>query len=91
MDDLVTVFGASGFVGGNVVRMLARDGWRIRAAVRNPHVEPAERLRVHGAVGQIETVAANVRKPASVADALEGAAAGPFARNRQSRARARGA
>ena len=75
MDDLVTVFGASGFVGNNVVRMLARDGWRIRAAVRNPHLERAERLRVNGYVGQIETMAANVRKPASVARALEGAVA----------------
>jgi NADH dehydrogenase len=75
MDDLVTVFGASGFVGSNVVRMLARDGWRIRAAVRNPHLERSERLRVHGYVGQIETVAANIRNPASVARALEGAVA----------------
>ena len=75
MDDLVTVFGGSGFVGNNVVRMLARDGWRIRVAVRNPHLERSERLRVHGQVGQIETVPANVRNPASVARAMDGAVA----------------
>ena len=73
MDDLVTVFGGGGFVGNNVVRMLAQDGWRIRVAVRNPHL--AERVRVHGQVGQIDVVAANVRMPASVARALDGAQA----------------
>jgi NADH dehydrogenase len=73
MDDLVTVFGGSGFVGNNVVRMLARDGWRVRVAVRNPHL--AEHVRVHGVVGQIQPVAANVRLPDSVARALDGAVA----------------
>jgi NADH dehydrogenase len=73
MDDLVTVFGGSGFVGNNVVRMLARDGWRVRVAVRNPHL--AERVRVHGVVGQIQPMAANVRSPDSVARALDGAVA----------------
>lgn len=73
MDGLVTVFGASGFVGGHVVRVLARRGWRIRAAVRNPHLERAERLRVHGRVGQVDVVAADVRRPESADAALEGA------------------
>ncbi|MDP8916400.1 MAG: complex I NDUFA9 subunit family protein [Pseudomonadota bacterium] len=75
MDRLVTVFGASGFVGNNVVRLLARAGWRIRAAVRNPHLERAEGLRVHGVVGQIDVMAANIRKPESVHAALDGAEA----------------
>jgi uncharacterized protein YbjT (DUF2867 family) len=73
MDDLVTVFGGGGFVGNNVVRMLAQDGWRIRVAVRNPHL--AERVRVHGQVGQIDLVGANVRIAASVGRALDGAQA----------------
>ena len=33
---LVTVFGGSGFVGAQVVQALARRGWRVRVAVRNP-------------------------------------------------------
>ena len=38
MQDLVTVFGGSGFVGAQVVRALARKGLRIRVAVRRPHL-----------------------------------------------------
>ena len=73
MQGLVTVFGGSGFVGRYVVRALAKDGWRIRAAMRRPHL--AGELRVMGDVGQIELVQANVRHPDSVARALEGAQA----------------
>lgn len=71
MPDLVTVFGGSGFVGSQVVRALARMGLRVRVAVRQPHLAGDQRL--HGDVGQIEIVQANVRNPASVARALEGA------------------
>ena len=68
---IVTVFGGSGFVGRYAVRALAREGWRIRVAVRRPdlagHLQPA------GAVGQIALVQANLRYPQSLAAALEGA------------------
>ncbi|MFW6027760.1 MAG: NmrA family NAD(P)-binding protein, partial [bacterium] len=35
--DIITVFGGSGFLGRNVVRELARADYRIRVAVRKPH------------------------------------------------------
>lgn len=73
MRDLVTVFGGSGFIGSQVVRALAKKGLRIRIAVRQPHLAGAQRL--HGDVGQIEIVQANVRDSASVRRALEGASA----------------
>jgi len=68
---LVTVFGGSGFLGRYTVRALAKAGWRIRVAMRRPHLAPE--LRVMGDVGQIELFQANVRYKASVADALSGA------------------
>ena len=70
-DRLAIVFGGSGFVGRHVVRALARDGWRIRVAVRRPDL--AGFLRPLGVVGQIEPVQANLRYPDSIAAALEGA------------------
>ena len=73
MQALATVFGGSGFIGRYVVRALARDGWRIRVAMRRPHLAPE--LRVMGDVGQIELVQANVRHAESVAWALDGATA----------------
>ena len=63
-DTLVTVFGGSGFLGRHVVRALANRGYRIRVAVRRP--ELTGYLKPLGAVGQIETVQANVRFPHSV-------------------------
>ncbi len=73
MQNLVTVFGGSGFVGKQAVRQLAKAGWRIRVAVRNP--AKAYAMRLHGDVGQIDIVQANVRNPESVRRALEGATA----------------
>ena len=70
-DRLATVFGGSGFIGRHVVRALAREGWRVRAAVRRPDL--AGFLRPLGAVGQIEAVQAKLRYPESVEAALEGA------------------
>ncbi len=58
MQGLVTVFGGSGFVGGQVVRALAKAGHRVRVAVRQPNL--AYKMRMLGDVGQIEVVQANV-------------------------------
>ena len=71
MQGLVTVFGGSGFIGAQVVRALAKQGYRVRAAMRRPG--RGYRLRMLGDVGQIEVAQANVRSPDSVARALDGA------------------
>lgn len=68
---LVTVFGGSGFLGKQVVRALVRDGWRVRVAMRRPHL--GHELRVCGNVGQVQLVQANLRFPDSVDRALDGA------------------
>lgn len=68
---LVTVFGGSGFIGRYVVRALARDGWRVRVALRRPN--SALFLKPLGEVGQIDLVQANIRDDESVARAVRGA------------------
>lgn len=73
MQGLVTVFGGSGFIGAQVVRALAKRGYRVRIAVRRPNV--SYRMRVLGEVGQIELVQANLRNGPSIARALDGAEA----------------
>jgi NADH dehydrogenase len=68
---LITVIGGSGFLGRHIVRALAKRGYRIRVACRRPdlagHVQPL------GTPGQIMPVQANVRYPASLAAACDGA------------------
>jgi NADH dehydrogenase len=70
-ETLVTVFGGSGFLGRHVTRALAREGYRIRPAVRRPDL--AGHLQPLGRVGQIHAVQANLRYPASVQAAVRGA------------------
>ncbi len=70
-EKLITIVGGSGFIGRHVVRNLAKRGYRIRVACRRPdlagHVVP------FGVPGQIVPVQANVRYPASLAAACDGA------------------
>jgi uncharacterized protein YbjT (DUF2867 family) len=70
-ETLVTVFGGSGFLGRHVVRALAREGYRVRPAVRRPDL--AGHLQPMGRVGQIHPVQANLRYPESVEAAVRGA------------------
>lgn len=70
-DEMITVFGGSGFVGRYVVRALVKKGFRVRVATRRPHL--ALDLKVSGVVGQVELMQANVRNPSSVRRAVDGA------------------
>jgi NADH dehydrogenase len=68
---LVTIFGGGGFLGRYVAQALLAEGARIRVAVRNPgtalHIKPL------GNLGQVQLIAADIRKPASVARAVRDA------------------
>lgn len=68
---VVTVFGASGFLGRHLVKRLVKERFIIRAAVRD--VDAALFLKTMGDVGQVVIVQANIANPASVAAAIEGA------------------
>jgi len=70
-EKLVTVFGGSGFVGRHVVRRLAKDGWRIRVAVRRP--ADAYFLPPLGDVGQIAILKCDIREEGQVGALVAGA------------------
>ncbi|MGE5475272.1 MAG: complex I NDUFA9 subunit family protein [Bacteroidales bacterium] len=71
MRQVVTVFGGSGFIGRQVVKRLAAQGWIVRVAVRDP--VDAGFLKPMGEPGQINPIAANITDAASVRAAVTGA------------------
>ena len=71
MSKLVTIFGGSGFVGRYIARRMAKEGWRVRVAVRRPN--EALFVRPYGGPGQVEPVLCNIRDDASVRAATLGA------------------
>ena len=71
MSKLVTIYGGSGFVGRYIARRMAKEGWRVRVAVRRPN--EALFVKPYGVVGQVEPVACNIRDDASVRAAMRGA------------------
>jgi uncharacterized protein YbjT (DUF2867 family) len=71
MSKLVTIYGGSGFVGRYVARRLAKEGWRVRVAVRRPN--EALFVKTYGAVGQVEPVLCNIRDDDSVRAVMKGA------------------
>lgn len=71
MSKLVTIYGGSGFVGRYIARRMAKEGWRVRVAVRRPN--EAIFVKPYGVVGQVEPVLCNIRDDASVASVMKGA------------------
>ena len=71
MSKLVTIYGGSGFVGRYIARRMAKEGWRVRVAVRRPN--EAMHVKPYGVPGQVEPVFCNIRDDASVAAVMAGA------------------
>lgn len=71
MSKLVTIYGGSGFIGRYIVRRMAKEGWRVRVAVRRPN--EAIFVKPYGVVGQVEPVLCNIRDDASVRSVMQGA------------------
>ena len=71
MSKLVTIYGGSGFIGRYIARRMAKEGWRVRVAVRRPN--EAIFVRPYGVVGQVEPVFCNIRDDDSVRAVMQGA------------------
>ena len=67
---LVTIFGGGGFIGRYAARELAKAGWRIRIAARDPR--EAFFVRPQAALGMMSFARCDIRNPASVAAAVVG-------------------
>ncbi len=68
---LITVIGGSGFLGRYTVQALLQTGVRVRIAARDPR--EGWFLKAQGGLGQTQFVAADVRKPETLARAVAGA------------------
>lgn len=69
-DSLVTIFGGGGFLGRQVAQALMARGARVRIAQRD--LANAAKVKALGNLGQTQFVAADIRKPATVARAITG-------------------
>lgn len=69
-DKLITLIGGGGFLGRYVAQALLEQGARVRIAQRDP--KSALFLKPLGGLGQMQFVAADVRKPESIARAIQG-------------------
>jgi uncharacterized protein YbjT (DUF2867 family) len=71
--ELVTVFGGSGFIGRYLCERLMKSGVRVRVATRQPRL--AYFIQPLGHVGQLGVVRTNIHNPKSIARAVDGATA----------------
>ncbi len=69
-DKLITLIGGGGFLGRYVAQDLLNAGARVRIAQRDPRA--ALFLKPLGALGQTQFVAADIRKPETIARAISG-------------------
>ncbi len=73
MDELVVLFGGGGFLGRYVAQELLKSGARVRLAERDPL--DAFFLKPLAALGQAQSIRADITKPETLAAAVHGATA----------------
>lgn len=64
---LCLVTGATGYIGGRLIKELLEHGYRVRVFARRP-----ERLKDHPWIGQVEVISGEASDPAALKRALEG-------------------
>jgi len=69
-NDIITIFGGSGFVGKNLVHRLAKTGAKIK--VLGSHASNSQELMTTGAIGQIALININIGHKDAVEKAIAG-------------------
>jgi len=69
-NNLITIFGGSGFIGRYIVNLVAKHGYRIRIAVRD--TEKASFLSTSGEMGQISFYPTSVKSKKDIKRAIHG-------------------
>ncbi|WP_053332756.1 complex I NDUFA9 subunit family protein [Candidatus Jidaibacter acanthamoebae] len=70
INDTITIFGGSGFIGSYIVKELAKTGAKIKIVSRNP--EENNQLKVCGSVGQIAFVKGDIKSFKDIEKNVEG-------------------
>ena len=71
LNKTVAIFGGTGFIGQSIIKVLAKEGYRIRVAVRNTYSETALEIKTQGDPGQIELIKLNIDSHDQVKNFLE--------------------
>lgn len=66
-NNIVTIFGGTGFIGAEIVRVLASKGYQLRLAEKHP--KKAETVRFNGQVGQVVPITCDLT-PKGIEDAI---------------------
>jgi uncharacterized protein YbjT (DUF2867 family) len=66
-DKTILVFGATGQQGSAVALQLLKDGWNVRALVRDPNRAQAEALRQQG----VALIQGDLNQPSSLREAMK--------------------
>ena len=71
LNKTVAIFGGTGFIGQSIIKVLAKEGYRIRVAARNIYSETALEIKTQGDPGQIELIKLNIDSHDQVKNFLE--------------------
>lgn len=70
INDTITIFGGSGFIGSHIVKILAGSGAKIKIVSRRP--EENSQLKVCGSVGQIAFIKGDIKSFKDIEKNIEG-------------------
>ncbi|MBA8667076.1 complex I NDUFA9 subunit family protein [Holosporaceae bacterium 'Namur'] len=70
INDTITIFGGSGFIGSYIVKELAKTGAKIKIISRNP--EENNQLKVCGSVGQVAFIKGDIKSFKDIEKNVEG-------------------